>query len=282
MQDGYSIEAFDTTEAPRVTALAELIEMIEAFDEHPDPSDEGDVRELLSRPHFEASNDLVVAMSGDALIGWAAAVSRPSSVRFVRSGLRGGVHPAHRRSGVGSALLAWSEQRGRGQMAAADPSLPRWLAVEVLESQSSLRRLAHQHGFEERRWFIDMKRRLDALPEPVEPDGIQIVPWADEFADQVLLADTQAFADHWGSTPLDPETWNHVLTAPGTRLDLSFIALDGDKVVAYSFNQAWPDEAETARVFGCRQRVTACAAHDYSKIRRPHWFGDWKIGFALA
>lgn len=250
MHGGYSPEPFVPDGADAFGALLALIEVIEAHDDHPDPSGASDLREMLEGPHFDIARDLVVVRSENALVGWAAAVHRPSTERHVASSMRGGVHPEHQMRGLGSALLEWSEARGREQMADAPVHLQRWLVCGSFESQRRKRRLLKRHDFPERRWFVNMKRPLDESPTPTAPSGISIVPWADGYAEQVRGAHAAAFADHWGSTAIDPATWKGLLAADGTRLDLSFVALDGDVVVGYSFNEAWPadDEDEPERV----------------------------------
>lgn len=245
MDDGYVIEAFDIGDRDNVDLLLDLIRQIDAHDSHPDPTDVIDLEQLFSDPKLDAAHDLVVARSNASVIGWIAAVHRPSTVRLVGVSLRGGVHGDHRGRGVGSALLAWGEARAREQMVDADPALPRWIAAEALENQDDTRRLLRRHGFEERRWFIDMKRSLDEVPTPTEPAGIQIVPWADNYSDAIRQVHAEAFADHWGSIPFDSASWAHILGLDSTRLDLSLVALDGEEVVAYSFNEAWPADADT-------------------------------------
>jgi len=249
MQARYQLDGVDASDPGVFDELVALIATIQTYDEHPDPSDASDLRELIDRPYFDKAHDLVAVRDGTSMIGWSAASHRPSTERFVGVNLRGGVHPDHRERGVGSALLDWGDARARTKLADSDPSLPRWIVADALETQSKLRRLLGRHGFEEQRWFVDMKRPLDDVPEPQQPDGITIVPWADRYADQVRRVHAAAFGDHWGSIPFDEASWKSLLADEGTQLDLSFVALDGDTVVGYSFNEAWPpDEDDDERI----------------------------------
>jgi len=45
------------------------------------------------------------------------------------------------------------------------------------------------------------------------------------------VAKNAAFRDHWGSQPTPKEPWDNFMKAATRRLDLSFIALEGDEVV---------------------------------------------------
>jgi ribosomal protein S18 acetylase RimI-like enzyme len=72
----------------------------------------------------------------------------------------------------------------------------------------------------------------------------------------------ESFADHWGSTPTDPEAWEHALATAGNRLDLSFLALDGDRVVGVCRNGHFPDdEAVTGRRDGWILQVGVVRSH---------------------
>jgi len=50
------------------------------------------------------------------------------------------------------------------------------------------------------------------------------------------------FADHWGNTPRDKAAWEYVLAAFGTRLDLSYFAVEGDRVIGVCRNGHFPDD----------------------------------------
>ena len=63
------------------------------------------------------------------------------------------------------------------------------------------------------------------------------------------LAHTEAFADHWGSTPTDPERWKHWYTgAQSFRPAVSLLLLDGGEVAAYLLSYFWAADAEATGV----------------------------------
>lgn len=135
---------------------------------------------------------------------------RPGDARTVRAFLRGGVHPRWRGRGLGRAVSAWLEGRGRQKLVEAGKELPARLAVFVDEGARDQRRLWAAAGFSPVRWYTGMRRDLAApLPEAPVPAGVRIVPWSPELDDAVRLAHNETFADHWGSEPQTPETWRH-------------------------------------------------------------------------
>src|SRR5699024_2959503 len=98
------------------------------------------------------------------------------------------------------------------------------------------------------RWFITMRRPLETLPpEPVGlPDELRLVTWSDDLSEPVRLAHNEVFADHWGSEPLDTETWESMMLRSETfRPGMSFVALDQrNEVVGYAANAEHPQEWE--------------------------------------
>lgn len=96
------------------------------------------------------------------------------------------VHPAHRRRGVGRALVSHLLEQAHGP-------LRLWAHGE----HAAAARLAEDLGFERHRTLWQMRRSLhSALPEPRIPAGIELRPFnprTDE--DEFLGVNTRAFAD---------------------------------------------------------------------------------------
>ena len=92
-----------------------------------------------------------------------------------------------------------------------------------------------------------MERHLDndIAPSPIE--GADVVPWTDEHSTPVRLIHNAAFADHWGSVPMDEDVWRkRMLESPGFRQDLSFVAVADDDIVGYSYNEVYEEDWESA------------------------------------
>ncbi|MCK5642440.1 MAG: GNAT family N-acetyltransferase, partial [Gammaproteobacteria bacterium] len=124
-------------------------------------------------------------------------------------------------------LLEWAIGRGRS-LVVASKHPEKVIRVSVEEHRDRRRSLLQASGFVEARAFVDMERSLaDDLPEsrPL-PDGVEIVPWTPDHDAAARLVSNASFADHWGSLPIDPETWgSSVLDDDVTRRDLSFLAV---------------------------------------------------------
>ena len=55
-----------------------------------------------------------------------------------------------------------------------------------------------------------------------------------------------AFADHWGSAPVDEASWHSLVRGHGARADLSVVAVEEatGEVVGLCLNQAYPEDDE--------------------------------------
>ena len=75
-------------------------------------------------------------------------------------------------------------------------------------------------------------------------DGFQLVPWETVDSESIRDAHNEAFADHWGSTPIPRESWEHMGEASDLRPDLSFVAVADGEVLGYARNAVVPDDWE--------------------------------------
>jgi mycothiol synthase len=80
----------------------------------------------------------------------------------------------------------------------------------VLEADSAGRRLLESLGYLAVRVFREMRIVLDAPPPAPEwPDGLRVVPFDRQHdAFGFHAAHQEAFAEHWGHTPRDFESWS--------------------------------------------------------------------------
>jgi len=103
--------------------------------------------------------------------------------------------------------------------------------------------LLAKFGLEPARYFYEMIRPLDALPD-LQTDGFEILAWDHERSDEARLVVNESFRDHWGSTPADQQTWQQWTGGPGARLDLSFMAMKDGKIIGVAFNANYPEDEE--------------------------------------
>jgi ribosomal protein S18 acetylase RimI-like enzyme len=235
---------------------------IEEQDRIPITTSREEFEDWLHEPHFDLATHSRLAEAGGEVVAWGRIWHQPSEVREVRAYLRGAVDPAHRGMGIGSALLKWQIERASEILKCGPSHLPRFVRVHAFDFEHSAHRLFERHGLTPIRYSEVMLRDLDSLPAPSLAEGIDIVRWDPALSERARLAQNDAFADHWGSTPRDRAGWEHVLAVFGTRLDLSYLALEGDRVVGVCRNGHYPDdEAVSGRRDGWILQVSVIRSH---------------------
>jgi ribosomal protein S18 acetylase RimI-like enzyme len=130
-------------------------------------------------------------------------------------------------------MIRWVVADARARL--EDTTRPRVIRTSVEEHRADLRADYQAAGFTVGRSFAEMARPLVDLPEPrALPDGIHVLAWSDRFTESARAASNEAFADHWGSLPMNSEEWRgFTVDSPTFRSDLSFVALSGEQVVSF-------------------------------------------------
>jgi len=191
--------------------------------------------------HLDPTRDTLLAETTDGtVVGYAAAMLHPSRENGELTVYLGGaVLPAYRRRGIGTQLMAWANGRGRehlAEVAAAEDGLTAAeLKIFAEEPNTDQQKLAERLGFQPERWFSSMLRDLS---EPVaarpEPEGATVVAYSHDRDDDAREARNDAFRDHWGSRPSDPQRWKQFVGGEFFRADLSRLALDADgRIIAF-------------------------------------------------
>jgi mycothiol synthase len=216
----------------------------------------------LDDPHLDLAHDTRVAVVDGAIVGYARVWHRPSGERQERAFVVGGVEPEFRRRGVGSMLMEWLLARAGELLRAAPNQLPRYIRSMAFDFEESAIRLYQRHGMKPVRYHDELLRHLIDLPELLIPTGVHIIPWDSNRSEDARMAQNAAFADHWGSTPRDRESWHHDLTGFGVRLDLSFLATAEGEVIGVCRNSHYPsDEAVTGRLDGWIDQLSVVRSH---------------------
>jgi mycothiol synthase len=216
-------------------ALFGLVGAIEEADALPFRRSLEEVVEMFEGDWKDHARDTLVGLDPDGTMrAYAQVTTAPGDETLVRAFLTGGVHPDRRGRGVGRAIVAWLEGRGRQLLAASGKDVPGRLATYLEDAAPAAARVYAHAGFAPIRYYAEMRRPLlDGVPAVATVDGLSIVPWSPELDDAVRLAHNDAFADHWGSQPRSAEAWTHgrSMFAPGW----SFAAVDDatGEVAAY-------------------------------------------------
>ncbi|HSJ84430.1 MAG TPA: GNAT family N-acetyltransferase [Acidimicrobiia bacterium] len=231
--------------------IPELTRLINRFERHwqlPLVSSESVVEDEMTEPFTDLSVDTRGYWLDGKMVAYGFVWHRPSGERQERAYLMGLVDPDFRGQGIGRHLLAWEIDRARESLAGCEPSLPWYIRANEWDWIEDAHRLHRRFGLKPVRYMREMLRPLDVAVEIAAVPGIEIVPWDRELDERARIATNEAFRDHWGSTPVDADTFRHRLEGEGSRLDLSFLALAGDEVVGVCLNAVYPeDEAVTGR-----------------------------------
>jgi GNAT superfamily N-acetyltransferase len=227
-----------------IPELTRLINRFERFWELPLVSSESVVEDEVTEPFVDLPFDTRGYWLEGTMVAYGFVWHRPSGERQERAYLMGLVDPDFRGQGIGRHLLAWEIDRARESLAGCDPSLPWYIRVNEWDWIEDAHRLHRRFGLKPVRYMKEMLRLLDGPVDVTAVPGIEIVPWDRGWDEEARIATNEAFQDHWGSTPVDTDTYRHRLESEGTRLDLSFLALAGDEVVGVCLNAVYPEDEE--------------------------------------
>ncbi|HEY7599022.1 MAG TPA: GNAT family N-acetyltransferase, partial [Candidatus Limnocylindrales bacterium] len=158
--------------------------------------------------------------------------------------------PAHRRRGIGSALLAENERRQRELAATHATHRAKVFGSWAGDGQAGDRALLEANGYSVVRWFFQMIRpHLDDIDMPALPDGLEIRPIdSHERVLAVWRADIEAFRDHWGGSDDSDEALARYLESPNHDASLWLVAFDGDEVAGGIINGIEREENEALGV----------------------------------
>ncbi len=217
----------------------------DTYDERPVVTTIDEMREELDDEHVVLATDVRLAEADGELVGYLYAYHLPSEVMLERCYLFGAVDPAHRGRGIGRTLMAWGIERATEQLRSSTSALPKVIRVDALAERDDTHRLFGRMGFTPVRWFEELLRPLDELPERRVVDGISIVAWPHDRDDEIRAVKNTAFADHWGATPTSEYHWQQMVHGYGSRPDLSVVAIDASgAVVAHCLCKRYPADDE--------------------------------------
>jgi ribosomal protein S18 acetylase RimI-like enzyme len=195
--------------------------------------------------HFDPARDVTVAELDGRPVAYQMRnwVDTTDGLREYR--LDGGVEPAARRRGIGTALLQDGERRWRAHAAANPDERPQTFGSWAGDSQPGAAALFRGAGFAPARYFFDMSRTGldDAVAAPL-PDGLELRPITHDLALAVWRADVEAFKDHWGGFDGSDARLDEWLARPSTDLSLWIVAFDGEEVAGGIINTIDRDENE--------------------------------------
>lgn len=214
--------------------------------EHPEWAETREtVEDEFTRSWVDLERDTLIAEVDSRPVAFGQVIAPPNPETIVRAILFGGVSPAYRGRGIGRELIRWQHGRARQQLAASELPLPGWILAYAEERSEATHRQFERVGLSRTRYFVKLERDLaDPIPDAELPEGLRLVPATRDDAARFLEAKNASFRDHWGSQPTSEEQWQAIMELPTTRFDLSFLALDGERVAGFVLTDVNPEDFE--------------------------------------
>jgi ribosomal protein S18 acetylase RimI-like enzyme len=191
--------------------------------------------------------DATFAWEGDALVafGWLKVQARRGDRHRIAAW--GGVHPAHRRRGIGAQLLDRQLARAGEVAGTLDADLPCDLEVEALDVQPALHALLVARGFAATGRLLEVARPLDGAAPTIAdaplPAGLELHGWSEALDEPTRQAHNDAFAGQRVGEPHERDLWRQWLTGHRSFCaNLSRVVLDGDQVVGYVLAATYPED----------------------------------------
>ncbi|MDP9845457.1 GNAT family N-acetyltransferase [Streptosporangium lutulentum] len=266
-----------------VDAWAGLLAAIEDVEQTGENYDADDLAERLANPLLDPAEGTLAAWDSGRLVAVGVVMARPAAAPVHQMTLWGGVHPGHRRRGLGGHLLRWAIGTAPTLHERRFPGQPLELHLYSDVRNEGAQALAASVGMSQVRWFHEMTRDLDAdLPEVSLPDGLKIVTYRDDLEDAARQVRNLSFTDHWGSVEHTAESWRAgIVGVKAFRPEGSFVVQDesgasvGILVTHYfeadtaatGIREAWIQLIGTLREWRGRGVATAVIAHALAEFR---------------
>ena len=214
-------------ESARLEELAELVNAIAAAD------GSGEYVDLEGIRRLAGTADGCGVWKGDRLVGYSLVDDEM---------VKGGVHPEHRRQGIGRPLFEWATRRASESNTTVD--------VELQSTNSGARVLALVHGFKPTRYYSSMQRPYSEPPIAGHlAEGFRLIPFGTEYDEPLRLTYNEVSADHWGTESKTEDDWQTWFTGyRGFRPALSRLVLDADRIAAYTLAYEYPADTEATGV----------------------------------
>lgn len=230
-----------------VPAVYDMLLAADRADGRPAQGTLGDAIREFDDPWIDPETDSLLAFARDGSVaGMARIFVNPKPKGECPAFLWGEVHPEHRGRGLGEFLLSWMEARATERVQAAPAGMKRLLRASFPEDLADRIALFERHGFAPARYFFRMRRDLgQPIPDQPLPEGLVLRTFAPELSAATLDAFNASFRDHWGFQPASEEDWRVFFVERSSfRPDLTLLAMDGDRVAAFSINRVSPEENE--------------------------------------
>ena len=176
----------------------------------------------------------ICAYTTDGHIAACASVSINGDSGNQRARIVGQVRPDQRRRGIGNFLMQWSQEQAKVLLAGV-PQSQRVMEVETGSLTEPAHRLYQAHGFSCVHEELVMERDLHlALPERPLPQGVTILNWQPNLAEQFFQAWYASFRDRPGFPGYNSVEWIAQVTENDHKPEWSLLARVNDEPVGFT------------------------------------------------
>jgi ribosomal protein S18 acetylase RimI-like enzyme len=208
-------------------ASADLLNAMEAVDGIGEHYTEEDTLQELVDPYADLERGSLAVFDGEVMAGFMKIRYKPSAEEVHRVLMDGGVHPDHRRRGLGAALVKAGVEAAKVLHALHHPGLKLVVDVHKAEHIGGVAELLRSQGFAPVRHYRFMERPLDEAPEEAAfPEGLRVEPWSEENDEDFRLVRNESFRDYWGAVPMPVDMWKNKITNQTFRPGTSFLLRD--------------------------------------------------------
>ncbi|NBH11987.1 GNAT family N-acetyltransferase [Amycolatopsis sp. SID8362] len=224
-------------------ASADLLNAIETVDRIGENYTEEDTLQELIDPYADLERASLAALDGEAMVGYMKVRHKASADEVHRVFLDGGVHPAYRRRGIGTALLEAGVAAAKVVHARHHPALRLVVDVHKAEHIAGVPELARSRGFAPVRYFQRMEHALTRVADVVVP-GVRIEGWSPSNDEDFRSVRNASYRDFWGAAPMPADQWRNKIVNQTFQPGVSFLARDGGVAMGVLVTLSW--EADTA------------------------------------
>jgi mycothiol synthase len=158
------------------------------------------------------------------------------------------VRPGWRRRGLGTALLRENlrraDERARRHGDPRPGGRPEVRSL-IATTEPDAAAILSAVGLVPIRWSFLMRRpTLDDIPDAAVPEGLEFRPVEPDQHRAILLADDEAFRDHWEPRDFTESSMKALLDKDELDTSLWVVAWDGDEVAGSAQGWIWPAENE--------------------------------------
>lgn len=213
-------------------AVTELLRGSELVDRGEAEITPEDVASVWSMPDFDLDKESNMIFDDDRLVGYGEVYQWRAEAT---------VHPDARDRGIGTGLVAWTEQATLARRSASEEAR---IGQTIIDSNHTAIELLKRNGYTRRHtsWALRMPTEVEIEDQPL-PVGYAIRPFGEKDERQVFQVVEDAFNEWPNRAPSTFEKWQSWVTLRDDfDPSLVFVVIYEGKVVGAAVGLSYPDE----------------------------------------